>query len=146
MKEKILEALANLGFKLDALENLGYVFDYEDIHFYYRCSDDDESFLNIGIIGIYDYDGDKVSQYCAVSEKINATMKYVKAYTFIDGLGLFYERELFGDENLETVLQYMIFHLEASLIFARKTIAEIEAAFAEGAEHSDSEASDIDND
>jgi hypothetical protein len=39
---------------------------------------------------------------------------------------LFYERELFGEEDLMTVISRMILHLEAGLVFARKAMAEIE--------------------
>ena len=137
MKERILGALTCLGFRLEAVGNSGYIFDNDGIHFYYQCNDDDENFLNIGIIGVYDYNEDKELQYCAVSEKINATMKYVKAYTFINGLGLFYERELLGSDDIETILRHMIHHLEAGLIFARGTIAEIEALLTCGPDSSE---------
>ena len=39
---------------------------------------------------------------------------------------LFYERELFGEEDLMTVISRMILHLEAGLSFARKAMTEIE--------------------
>lgn len=35
MKEKIFEAFANLGFKLDGSDDTGYVFDYENLHLIY---------------------------------------------------------------------------------------------------------------
>ena len=43
---------------------------------------------------------------------------------------LFYERELFGEEDLMTVISRMILHLEAGLVFARKAMAEIEETMA----------------
>ena len=59
-------------------------------------------------------------------EKINSTLKYVKAYLFGDSVWMFYERELLGGEDLQLVISRMILHLEAGLQFARKAIAEIE--------------------
>jgi hypothetical protein len=40
---------------------------------------------------------------------------------------LFYERELFGDEDLVKVISRMILHLEAGLMFSRKAMAEIKS-------------------
>ena len=42
MKEKILEAFANLGFKLEDADGMGYVFDYEGIRFLYMYNENDE--------------------------------------------------------------------------------------------------------
>ncbi len=53
-------------------------------------------------------------------------MKYVKTYMLGNSVWLFYERELFGEEDLMTVISRMILHLEAGLVFARKAMAEIE--------------------
>lgn len=44
MKEKILEAFANLGFKLEDADGMGYVFDYEGIRFLYMYNENDENF------------------------------------------------------------------------------------------------------
>ena len=50
MKEKILEAFANLGFKLEDADGMGYVFDYEGIRFLYMYNENDENFLSKGIM------------------------------------------------------------------------------------------------
>ena len=118
MKEKIMEAFAQLGFNLTEVENLGYAFSYEGINYLYLNSDDDEEFLNISVPGIYEVDEENATTYLAVCEKINSLRKYVKAYTFGDSLWIFYERALIGDENLEEVIRHMILHLAAALGFA----------------------------
>lgn len=51
MKEKILEAFANLGFKLEDADGMGYVFDYEGIRFLYMYNENDENFLSIALPG-----------------------------------------------------------------------------------------------
>ena len=126
MKEKIMEAFAQLGFNLTEVENLGYAFSYEGINYLYLNSDDDEEFLHISVPGIYEVDEENATTYLAVCEKINSLRKYVKAYTFGDSLWIFYERALIGDENLEEVIRHMILHLAAALVFAHDVKEKIE--------------------
>lgn len=129
MKEKILEAFANLGFKLEDADGAGYVFDYEGMRFLYMPNDEDEEFFTIALPGFHDYDEEHIGQYCALTEKINSTLKYIKAYTLGGSMWLFYERELFGGDNFEELIPRMIFRLEAGLLFARKAIEEIDTSF-----------------
>ena len=126
MKEKILAAFDNLGFNLEDNESLGYHFYYEGINFLYMYNEDDEDFLNISVPGIYDLKENNKEDYNALKEKINSTLKYVKAYTLGDSLWLFYERDLLGNEDVEEVLRCMILHLAAALIFARDSIEKID--------------------
>lgn len=126
MKEKILAAFENLGFNLEDNESLGYHFYYEGINFLYMHNEDDEDFLNISVPGIYDLEEDNKENYDALKDKINSTLKYVKAYTLGKRLWLFYERDLLGNEDLEEVIRHMILHLAAALMFARDSIEKID--------------------
>lgn len=126
MKEKILAAFENLGFNLEDNESLGYHFYYEGINFLYMYNEDDEDFLNISVPGIYDLEEDNKENYDALKDKINSTLKYVKAYTLGKRLWLFYERDLLGNEDLEEVIRHMILHLAAALMFARDSIEKID--------------------
>ena len=130
MKKKILEAFRDLGFKLEEEEGMGYSFNYEGLNLLYMYNENDEEFLNIALPGIVDVEEDRMLQICALLEKINSTLKYVKAYIFGNGVWLFYERELFSEEDLMTVISRMILHLEAGLAFVRKAMAEIEETMA----------------
>ena len=155
MKEKILEAFRDLGFKLEEEEGMGYCFNYEGLNLLYMYNENDEEFLNIALPGIVEVEDDKMLQICALLEKINSTLKYVKAYMLGNSVWLFYERELIeqreqsrtcsdyaeslekktegqlcGEEDLMTVISRMILHLEAGLVFARKAMAEIEETMA----------------
>ena len=76
-------------------------------------------------------------QICALLEKINSTLKYVKAYMLVNSVWLFYEREILGEEDLMTVISRMILHLEAGLVFARKAMAEIEETMTNGSSDDD---------
>lgn len=130
MKEKILEAFRDLGFKLEEEEGMGYCFNYEGLNLLYMYNESDEEFLNIALPGIIEVEEDRMLQICALLEKINSTLKYVKTYMLGNSVWLFYERELFGEEDLMTVISRMILHLEAGLVFARKAMAEIEETMA----------------
>lgn len=131
MKEKILEAFRDLGFKLEETEGMGYNFNYEGLNLLYMYNENDEEFLNIALPGIVEVEEDRMLQICALLEKINSTLKYVKAYMLGNSVWLFYERELFGKEDLITVISRMILHLEAGLVFARKAMTEIEETMAD---------------
>lgn len=155
MKEKILEAFRDLGFKLEEEEGMGYSFNYEGLNLLYMYNENDEEFLNIALPGIVEVEEDRMLQICALLEKINSTLKYVKTYMLGNSVWLFYERELIeqreqsrtcsdyaesrekktegqlcGEEDLMTVISRMILHLEAGLVFARKAMAEIEETMA----------------
>ena len=94
MKEKILEAFRDLGFKLEEEEGMGYCFKYEGLNLLYMYNENDEEFLNIALPGIVEVEDDKMLQICALLEKINSTLKYIKAYIVGNRVWLFYEREL----------------------------------------------------
>ena len=123
MKEKILEAFKALGFEMEELEGMGYGFDYEGKHFLYMYNEDDEDFLNISLPGVLDIDNENDTTFYQVMDKLNGTLKYVQAYKLNDSMWLFYERELFGGEDLKQVLSRMILHLEAGLMFLRRAMA-----------------------
>ena len=120
MKEKILEAFAELGFKLEQMDDFGYGFSYEGTNFIFMLNSDDEEFLNICVPGIYDLEEESPLTFIELMNKINSTLKYIKAYELGKSIWLFYERELFGDEDLMKVISRMILHLEAGLMFSRK--------------------------
>ena len=113
------------GFNLEYNDTLGYSFFYEGINFLYMYNEDDETFLNISVPGIYDLEDGKET-YEVLKEKINSTLKYVKAYTLCNSLWIFYERDLLGNEDLEEVIRRMVLQLAAALMFARDIIDKIE--------------------
>ena len=127
MKEKVMEVFAELGFKLEQMDDLGYEFSYEGTNFIFMPSADDEDFLNICVPGIYDLEEESPLTFIELMNKINSTLKYIKAYELSKSIWLFYERELLGNEDLVKGISHMILHLEAGLMFSRKTLAEIMA-------------------
>lgn len=127
MKEKLLKAFSDLGFKLEEAEGIGYFFNYEGLNLLVMYNESDEDFLNIALPCICKFEEDKALQICALLEKINSTIKYVKAYILSDSVCLFYERELLSEaEDLMMVISHMIRHLEMGYNFACAAMKEIE--------------------
>lgn len=126
MKEQILNVLATLGFQLEEMEGFGYGFQYEGINYLFMPNEDVE-FLSIAIPAILDINEENEHAAYMLMDKLNSTLKYVKTNKLCDSLWLFYERELFGGEDLEKLVSRMILHLEAGMIFFRNTMASIKS-------------------
>ena len=125
MKEQILNTFAAMGFQLEEMEGFGYGFRYEGINYLYMPNDDDEDFLNIAVPAIVEINDENAHAAHMLMDKINSTLKYVKANKLGDSMWLFYERELYGGEDFEKLLSRMILHLEAALNFYRNAMANI---------------------
>lgn len=121
-----MEVFKALGFEMKDMEGLGYGFQYEGRHYLYMYNEDDEDFLNISIPAVMDLDDENNVGFYQVMDKINSTLKYVKANKLNDSMWLFYERELFGGEDLMQVISRMILHLEAGFMFLRRAMANTE--------------------
>ena len=125
MKEQILNTFAAMGFQLEEMEGFGYGFRYEGINYLYMPNDDDEDFLNIAVPAIVEINDENIHAVHLLMDKLNSTLKYVKANKLGDSMWLFYERELYGGEDFEKLLSRMILHLEAALNFYRNAMANI---------------------
>lgn len=125
MKEQILNAFAAMGFQLEEMEGFGYGFQYEGINYLYMPNDDDEDFLNIAVPAIVEINDENTHAAHMLMDKLNSTLKYVKANKLGDSMWLFYERELYGGEDFEKLLSRMILHLEVALNFYRNAMANI---------------------
>lgn len=125
MKEKIVEALRDLGFILEELSGIGYHFKFEAVNMFYLNSED-EKFVSIIVPGIFETEHSDMEVVYKTMEKVNSTLKYVKAYLWNDSITLTYEREMFGEENLEEMLGSMIVQLESALRFSRNVIETLQ--------------------
>ena len=125
MKEQILNVFTTQGFQLEEMEGFGYGFQYEGINYLYMPNEDDEEFLNIAVPAILEINDDNTHAALMLMDKMNSTLKYVKANRLGDSMWLFYERELYGGEDLEKLVSRMILHLEAAMNFFRITMENI---------------------
>ena len=117
MKEKILEAFKALGLKVEDLDGTAYGFHYEGRSFLLLPNEDDDEFLNIALPCVLEKDDVDEETFIEAMEKLNSTLRYVKAYKAFGGMTLFYERELSGEEDLKEVIRRMVYHLEAGHFF-----------------------------
>lgn len=122
MRKKFLEVFKALGFEMEEIE-IGYGFHYEGKHYLYMPNDEDEDFLNIALPAVLDIDDENNVSFYQLMDKINGTLKYVKANIFNDSMWLFYERELIDDEDLKQVIFRMILHLESGFMFLHRAMA-----------------------
>lgn len=128
MKQKILDALKSLGFKVNDLgENGFYGFRYECNNFMYMYNEHDEDFLNIAAPFVQEIDPDNELLYYQLMDNINSKLKYVKAYRMENDVWLFVEHELMETDDLNTVLMSMIAHLDMGVTIFHDALAKIEA-------------------
>lgn len=147
MKEKIMNTFQALGFVLDELDDFGYGFEYEGINYIWMPDEEDEAFLYIGIPGVLDMSDVSETALYQLIDEANATLKYVKVNTFGDSVWLFYERELYGEnEDLEHILSQMLVHLDASLQNFRQSVWRAKNDAEEGTDFDDEDLQNFIND
>ena len=64
--------------------------------------------------------------FCKFVIWLNHQMKYVKAYNMQEYLWLFYEREVFENDDLEEVVRSMIYCLDAALCLVKRALRKDE--------------------
>lgn len=129
MKKKVLETLTELGFELEPIEELGYEFDYETTHLMYVPDKKDEDFLVICVPGIYEIEEKYPWVFMELANRLNASLKYIKAYPMKESLWLFYERELMSEEDFLIVIPQIIAHLDIAVPLAHEILTEIKKKY-----------------
>lgn len=125
MKEKILNTFKSLGFELEEIDDFGHAFMYEGINYVWMSNTDDENFLSIGVPAILDKPDEEEVLFYKLVDMFNGTLKYIKLNIIGDSLWMFYERELFGDEeDLEKLVSRMIVQLEMAFRYFKKLSRE----------------------
>ena len=122
MKEKVLEALKALGFELEESERNCYEFQYENLYLLYLYNENDEDFMSIACPCSIKKEEIGELAYYQLMDKVNSTMKYIKANDMNDRIWLFYERDICNEEDLEETLNRIILSLEAGFNFLHKKL------------------------
>ena len=144
MKEKILAVFKELGFKLELVGTSGFSFDYEGKHYLCILTDDDEYFLNIAIPGVLEIEGTDDIEFYKLMDLVNYNLRYIKVY-LVDGcIWIFYERELFDNDDLKTIISHMIAHLDIACDFIEKAVKKTKSELGNGCETEDPD--DAEND
>ncbi len=126
--ELIEEQLQKLGFETRKIEDVGYIFNYNELNYLYMPDENDENFLRISVPQIYDVTDENRLGILNVVQDTNCAMKYIKAIVIgSDSVWLFYEYRLFSNEQLGDILEHMISALHAAyMIFQQKVNGEDE--------------------
>ena len=120
-KEKVLTQLVELGFALEEAGEYGYFFRFEGLNVLYMPDDDDENFLRFALPSIYDVTEENKDLVLEVVNNTNMTIKYSKTCVFGDDVWIFYEYRLFGEDNLEDIIEHSMRLLQATFfLFHRK--------------------------
>ena len=120
-KERVLEQLEELGFALEEAGEYGYFFKFEGLNVLYMPDDDDESFLRFALPSIYDVTEENKDLVLEVVNNTNMAIKYSKTCVFGDDVWVFYEYRLFGEDNLEDIIEHSMRLLQATFfLFHRK--------------------------
>lgn len=119
-KELILAKIEELGFSIEEAGDFSYVFKYEELTILYM-PDDDENFLRFAVPNIYDVTDENKPFVLEVVNDTNMSIKYSKTCVYGDSVWVFYEYRLFGEDNLEDIIEHSMLLLQASyFLFHRK--------------------------
>lgn len=119
-KKLILAKIEELGFSIEEAGDFGYVFKFEELTILYM-PDDDENFLRFAVPNIYDVTDENKRFVLEVVNDTNMSIKYSKTCVYGDSVWVFYEYRLFGEDNLEDIIEHSMLLLQASyFLFHRK--------------------------
>ena len=119
-KELILAKIEELGFSIEEAGDFGYVFKFEELTILYM-PDDDENFLRFAVPNIYDVTDENKRFVLEIVNDTNMSIKYSKTCVYGDSVWVFYEYRLFGEDNLEDIIEHSMLLLQASyFLFHRK--------------------------
>lgn len=119
-KELVLAKLEELGFSLEEAGDFGYIFKYEELTILYM-PDDDENFLRFAVPNIYDVTEENKPFVLEVVNETNMAIKYSKTCVYGEDVWVFYEYRLFGDGELEEIIEHSMLLLQATyFLFHRK--------------------------
>lgn len=119
-KELVLKKLENLGFSVVDAHEFGYVFKFEQLTLLYM-PDDDENFLRLALPNIFDVTEENRPFVLEMVNSTNMTIKYTKTCVFGERVWVFYEYRLYGNDNIEEVIEHGLLLLQATVgVFHRK--------------------------
>lgn len=122
MQDKVLQTLDEMGFKTEALENDIFSFEYENTKLLFMPGGLENEMLVFCVPGIFLINEEHLWISAVLMEKINNETCFIKSFMLGEHVALFYERELFGNDDLEETISRMVIHLhkaqEIALMYA----------------------------
>lgn len=123
-KTDIVETLTVMGFEVKGIPKFGSLFKYERLPVAYM-PDNDENFLRFAAPNIFDVTEENRAFVLEVVNETNLTIKYSKVCVYGDQVWAFYERRLFGERDIEDIIEHCLVLLKATVsLFHRKIEGE----------------------
>lgn len=123
-KKEVLEKLEVIGFEVEEVPDFGYVFKYEGMNILFM-PDDDEDFLRFAAPHIFEVTDENRASVLEIVNDTNLGIKYSKVCVYGEQVWVFYELRLFGENDLEEIIEHSLFLLRATVaVFLRKIDGE----------------------
>lgn len=125
-KEIVLEQLNAMGFETVEMNDVGYLFKYEDINYLYLTDEDDEKFLRIAIPNLFEVTDENRIDVLEAMHDTAYLLKYAKVCIMHESsVWALYEHYLSSSDNLTELLEHIIMLLEATAqVFHKKITGE----------------------
>lgn len=120
-KEEVLEKLSVLGFDIEEVPNLGYIFKYEGLTLLYM-PDDDEDFLRFAAPNVFEVTEENRPFVMEMINETNKTVKYSKVCAYVEHVWVFYEYHLFDGTDLEDVIEHILLLIKATVAFFHRLV------------------------
>ena len=126
-KEMIIKSLEEQGFKLEELDDLGYLFQYGESKFLYMPDDSDDDMLRFALPSIYDINEDNRAMILELVNDMNLRVKYTKVCAYMEGVWVFYEHRMSNNEDVADLIEHILnLMLFTTFIFHKKVNGDFE--------------------
>lgn len=110
----ILNALRELGFRMEDLSDGVYRFKFEGLTVLYRADESDESFLRLVLPVIYEGNDENRIFLLDVINEVNIRIKYTKTMLNGNNVSVMVEVPVVSEEKLDELLANVIYALRAT--------------------------------
>ena len=119
-KRDLLNALDNLGFSVEELNEHFIHFEYEEVNYLYTYDDTDEDFLHLSVPAIFQVTDDNADMVMPVINRANNIIKYAKIFYSQELVWATFEYPLYEWVKLEELIEFAIKVLQnAAVTFNR---------------------------
>lgn len=113
-KEKILNGLKNLGFRLEEVPEIGYSFIFEDLNIIFTVDENNQEIVNLALPYIYEGNDENRVILLDIANEMNLCMKYAKTVLRGNSVWVTFEADVYNEESIEPTLQLGVYSLQAS--------------------------------
>jgi len=116
-KEKVLNGLKNLGFRLEEVPEIGYSFIFEGLNIILTVDENNQEIVNLALPYIYEGNDDNRVILLDIANEMNLRMKYAKTVLRGNSVWVTFEADVYNEESIEPTLQLGVYSLQAGKFF-----------------------------